>query len=320
MSSHHGSTTGPFYHKRAVVTGGTGMIGRHLVLLLAQAGASVKTVSLEAEGLLGVPHVTADLQEPQVCRALLRDVDYVFHLAGMKGSARVTRERPASFLVPMLTMDVNVLEACRANQVPRVLYTSSIGAYSAGAEALVEEDAQVGPPMDFCAWAKRMGEMTIEAFRREYGLLNFAVVRPANVYGPHDSFHRDAMVIPALMHRIRHGEDPLVISGDWLAVRDFVYAEDVARGMMLAIATGGCYNLGSGIGYTIRELVETLSRITGCRCQFESSSAVGYAKRVLAIAKAKRELGWEPQVLLEEGLRRTWEWYRHGSESESREG
>lgn len=309
MSSHASSTPGPFYGKSAIVTGGTGMIGRQLVELLVKAGARVMTVSLDEKGIPGVPHVSEDMTDSQLCRGLLRDVDYVFHLAGMKGSARVTQERPASFLVPMLAMDVNVLEACRKNQVPRVLYTSSIGAYSAGAEALLEEDALVGPPMDFCAWAKRMGELTVEAFRREYGLLNFAVVRPANVYGPHDSFHQGAMVIPALMHRIRHGEDPLVVWGDGLSVRDFVYAEDVARGMMLAIAAGGCYNLGSGIGYTIRDLVETLSRITGCRCQFESSSAVGYAKRVLAIAKAKRELGWEPQVSLEEGLRRTWAWY-----------
>ncbi|MFH1484919.1 MAG: NAD(P)-dependent oxidoreductase [Chloroflexota bacterium] len=299
-----------FKGKRVLVTGGTGMIGRQVVEILLETGVEVMTVSLDEE-IPGVPHIQVNLMDFGVCKAIITGFDCVLHLAGMKGSARETGRKPATYFILMAGVSLNVLEACRQNQVKSVVYTSSIGAYGE-AEVLRETNDPNVPPMDFCAWGKRFGELQIQAYIKEFGLENFAVVRPCAVYGPHDRFHEGAMVIPALMHRIRRGADPLVVWGDGSAVRDFAYSRDIAEGVILAShygTRGGFVNLGSGEGHSVREVVETLGKITGCRYEFDPSKAAGYPRRVMDISRAREWLGWEPSTSLEEGLRKTWEWY-----------
>ncbi len=171
-----------------------------------------------------------------------------------------------------------------------------------------------GAPMDeFPGWAKRMAELQVQAYRIQYGLENFSVVRPCNVYGPGDNFDpANAMVIPSLMARIRAGEDPLVVWGDGTSVRDFAYSRDVAEGILLAAhhGTGGrAVNLASGAGVSIRELVETLSRVVPFRCRFDAGKSGGFPRRVMDISLARRLLHYNPSTSLEEGLRLTWEWY-----------
>ena len=303
-----------FQNKRVLITGGTGLIGRQVVSILCDAGAHVTIASLD--DILVHPvaeHILGDLTDLSFCKEITSGKDYVFHIAGVKGSIEVTMSRPASFFVPLLMMNTNILEACRLNNVSKVLYTSSIGAYAAG-EVFKEENGVEGEPMDmFPGWAKRIAEMQVQAYRIQYGLDNFAIVRPCNVYGPGDNFDPDnAMVIPALMYRIHSGEDPLLIWGDGSAIRDFAYSEDVARGMILALyhGTDSCFvNLGSGRGYSIRELVETLHNFIPFNYEFDISRSGGFPRRIMDISLAHEMLGYEPQTPLVEGLRRTWDWY-----------
>lgn len=298
----------------ALVTGGTGLIGRQVVRILCDAGASVRVVSLDKiEVDPRAEHVTGDLSDFNLCQELTEGMDYVFHVAGIKGSIDVTKSKPASFFVPLLMMNTNMLEAARVCGVRKVVYTSSIGAYPS-AEVFKESDGDAGPPMDmFPGWAKRMAEMQIRAYQIQYGLENFAVVRPCNVYGPGDNFDPDnAMVIPSLMHRIHHGEDPLRVWGDGSAVRDFAYSDDVAEGVILALhhGTRGRYvNLGSGRGYTIRELVETLNSFISFRYEFDTTKSSGFPRRVMDISLAREMIGYDPQTSLAEGLQRTWQWF-----------
>ncbi len=300
--------------KSALVTGGTGLIGRQVVQLLCDAGANVKIVSLDSIRVHDeAEHILGDLTDFAFCKEITAGVDHVYHVAGIKGSIEVTKSKPASFFVPLIMMNTNILEACRLNQVERVLYASSIGAYPA-AEIFRESEAGEGEPMDmFPGWAKRMAEMQVQAYRTQYGLDNFAIVRPCNVYGPGDNFDpASAMVVPALMHRIYHGEDPLMVWGDGAAIRDFAYSEDVARGMILSsyYGTGSKFiNLGSGKGYSIRELVETLNSVVPFNYEFDVSKPGGFPRRIMDIALAKEKLGYEPRVSLRDGLKRTWDWY-----------
>lgn len=304
-----------FAGQRVLVTGGTGMVGRQVVALLARAGAVVRTASLDRLEV-AVPgvfdHRYGDLTDPLFCRAIVRDVDAVCHLAGIKGSVEVTTKRPASFLVPLLQMNTNLLEAARQAQVRKLVYTSSIGAYPSR-EVFREAEAWDGPPMDvFPGWAKRMGELQIDAYRREYGL-DWAAVRLTNVYGPGDNFDpASAMVIPSLIARAASGEDPLVVWGDGSAVRDFAYSGDVAGGILLALArgTGGeVLNLGSGDPVSIRELVETLARVLPFRFEFDATKPAGFPRRVMDVTRARERLGYVPQTSLLEGLKATWAWY-----------
>jgi GDP-L-fucose synthase len=298
-----------------LVTGGTGLIGRQLVRLLCDAGARVTAVSLDdVEVEPRAERVFGDLTDYSFCTRLTADTDFVFHVAGIKGSVEVTKRRPASFFVPLMMMNTNVLEACRVNQVQKVLYTSSIGAYSSRESFSELEDDGSGVPMDtFPGWAKRMGELQVQAYRIEHGLENFAVVRPSNVYGPGDNFDpATAMVIPALMSRIRSGEDPVVVWGDGSAVRDFIYSEDVARGMLLALHHGTDsrpVNLGSGVGVSVAELVETLKTIVPFNYRFDPSGPGGFPRRVMDMTLARQRLGFVPATSLASGLRQTWDWY-----------
>ena len=241
-------------------------------------------------------------------------MDCVFHVAGIKGSVKVTLEKPASFFVPLLMFNTNVLEASRINNVKKLVYTSSIGAYSSK-EIFVESDKEDQiPPMDmYPCWAKRMAEMQIKAYQIQYDLENYSIVRPCNVYGPGDNFDpENAMVIPSLMSRIRSGENPMRIWGDGSAIRDFAFARDVAEGTIQALfyGTKGKYlNLGSGKAVTIKKLVETLNSFLDFKYIFEISKSSGWPKRLMDISLAEKMIGYNPSTSLEDGLKETWNWF-----------
>jgi GDP-L-fucose synthase len=309
-----------FDKKKILVTGGTGLIGRFVVSKLLNFNAKVTVVSLD-DFLVdkSAKHIKGDLTNFEFCKKITRNIDYAFHLSGIKGSVKVTIEKPASFFVPLLMMNTNFLEACRLNNVNRLVYTSSIGAYSSR-EVFIENEEDINkPPMDmFPGWAKRMAEMQIKAYKKQYNLNNFFVVRPCNVYGPGDNFDpENAMVIPTLMNRIFKKEDPVIIWGDGSAVRDFAYAGDIADGIILAIVKGtgnfDFLNLGSGNGYTIKELVETLSEVVNFNYRFDKTKDTGFPKRIMDINNAKKILDYSPKISLKEGLKETWSWYINNS-------
>jgi GDP-L-fucose synthase len=119
-----------FSGSNVLVTGGTGLIGREITRILCDAGAKVRIVSLDRiEVDNRASHIIGDLTDFTLCKELARDTDFVFHVAGIKGSIEVTKAKPASFFVPLLMFNTNVLEACRLNKVRKVVYTSSIGAW-----------------------------------------------------------------------------------------------------------------------------------------------------------------------------------------------
>jgi len=303
-----------FEGKRALVTGGTGLIGRQVVSILCDAKAIVVVATLDKLKLDDrATYLYGDLTDFALCKLLTQGMDFVFHIAGIKGSIEVTKTKPASHFVPALMFNTNVLEACRINKVSKVVYTSSIGAYSS-AEVFKETDNQDGPPMDFqSGWAKRIAEMQIKAYQIQYGLNNFAIVRPCNVYGPGDSFDPEsAMVIPSLMYRIHNKENPLRVWGDGSAIRDFAYSRDVAEGIIQALYYGtnsSFVNLGSGNGVTIKELVETLNSFIGFKYEFDTTKPVGFPKRVMDISLARELIRYNPTTSLMKGLKETWEWY-----------
>jgi GDP-L-fucose synthase len=240
-------------------------------------------------------------------------MDCVFHVAGIKGSIEITKSKPASFFVPLLMFNTNVLEAARRNKVEKLVYTSSIGAYSS-AEIFVETENREGPPMDmFPGWAKRMAELQLQAYRQQYGL-DWAVVRPCNVYGPGDNFDpNNAMVIPSLMMRIHRGERPIVVWGDGSAVRDFAFSGDVAMGVIQALyygTRGDFVNLGSGDGYSILKLVETLREFIDFEYKFDASKPSGFPRRVMDINRAREWIHYSPKTSLRTGLEETWNWFK----------
>lgn len=303
-----------FIGKNVLVTGGTGLIGRQIVNILCDTGAHVKVVSLDKININEkADHIYGDLTSFEFCKDITKGMNFVFHVAGIKGSVEVTKAKPASFFVPLLMFNTNMLEACRINKVQKMVYTSSIGAYSS-AEVFKENENLDGAPMDmFPGWAKRMAELQIQAYKIQYNLDNFSVVRPCNVYGPGDNFDpENAMVIPSLMHRIYQKEDPVLIWGDGTAIRDFAYSKDVAEGVILALYYGtksGFVNLGSGKGYSIKELVDTLNSFIDFNYKFDTTKSSGFPRRVMDISLARKIINYNPTTSLIEGLKETWNWF-----------
>jgi GDP-L-fucose synthase len=304
--------------KNILVTGGTGLIGIPLVQMLIEKGARVKIVSLDdpSRAHPKAEFARVDITALDNCLKICKGMDYVFHLAGIKGSPAMTAKKPASFFVPLLLMNTNMMEAARLNGVKKYLYTSTVGVYSP-AEVFYEDDVWKTFPSQndrFAGWAKRMGELQAEAYKIEYGWNDIAIVRPANVYGPYDNFDpNNAMVIPSLIKRALGGENPLVVWGDGSAIRDFIYTRDVARGMLLAMesAIGQPINLGSGKGVSIREIVEVIvdNMEVKPKVVWDTSKPSGDKRRLMDISRA-RAIGFEPEISIEDGIKETMQWYK----------
>lgn len=307
-----------FSGKRVLVAGGTGMIGIPLVKMLIEQGAKVRIVSLDdpCRAHKDAEFIRKDLTTFDNCMDACEGVDFVFNLLGVKASPDIASLKPGRFMYATVSMEMNMLEAARHQNVSGYLLTSSVGVY-APAKIFVEDDVwkTFPSPNDwFTGWSKRIGELQVEAYKKEYGWKEIAIVRPANVYGPFDNFDREnAMVVPSLIRRALSGENPLMVWGDGKAVRDFIFADDVAFGMILVAQNmpEKPVNLGSGTGVSIKDLVTNIISYLNNPPEiiWDKSKAKGDDVRILSIARAK-ELGFEPKVSLREGVKRTMDWYR----------
>jgi len=259
-----------FKDMKVLVAGGTGMIGIPLVKLLIEQGAHVRISSLDdpSRANPSAEFIRLDLTKLENCRKVCSGMEFVFNLLGVKASPAITTTKPASFLYPTVMMEMNMLEAARIEGVAGYLLTSSIGVY-APAEIFYEDNVwkTFPSPNDwFSGWSKRIGELQAEAYKIEYNWDSIAIVRPANVYGPFDNFDsQNAMVVPSLIKRALSGEDPLRVWGDGTPLRDFIHANDVARGILIAAKKmpENPINLGNGKGVSIRDLVNIIVSCLG---------------------------------------------------------
>jgi len=306
-----------FRGKKVLVTGGTGMVGQQLVRLLIEAGAAVRIASLDdpARAQPQAEFKRVNLTKFEACEEVCHGMDYVFQLLGVKGSPAVSTKKPASFFVPTLLFNTNMMEAARQADVKWYLYTSSVGVY-APAEVFYEDDVWKTFPSEndkFPGWAKRVGELQAEAYAIEYGWKKVSIVRPANIYGPFDNFDpANSMVVPSLIRRAL-SEDPLTVWGDGSPVRDFIHSEDVARGMMLATEKGVTepLNLGSGKGVTIKQLVDIIvsNLPKKPKVVWDTTKPAGDKKRLMDMTRA-RKYGFEPQISFEQGIAQVMKWYQ----------
>ena len=314
-----------FYkNKRVLVAGGTGTIGVQLTRKLIKLGADVTVVSLDvpsrSKKLFGdyVEYIQADLTDKVNCLKVTAGQEIVFNLLCNKGAASISRKRAAECFIPMILYQLYLMEAAYKNNVERFLFVSSIGAYP-NIAIRKEEDLWEGFPKQidcYAGIAKRIGELQGEVYSLIYDWGAVRIVRPANVYGAYDNFDsKTGQVIPALITRMVSGENPVRIWG-FSAVRDFIYSEDVADGMLLALEKlPPCepVNLGSGIGYTVYRVANIISSYMEPVPEIiqQKDVDIGDSVRVLDTVKAKSLLGFEMQTPIEVGIKQTIDWYRN---------
>ena len=308
-----------FYkNKKILVTGGTGLIGRQLVDILLSYGSKVLVVSLDTPKNLDkkVKFIKKDLRIFDNCLKVCKGVDFVFHLAGVKGSPDMTLKKPASFMIPTLLFSINMMEAARRQKVKRYLFTSSIGVY-ANNKILKESDVWKTFPSDkdyIPGWTKRICELQAEALKIQYNFKNVSIVRPANVYGPYDNFdENNAMVIPSLINRALRSKKNLKVWGDGSAIRDFIYSSDVAKGMIIAVYKGinKPINLGSGKGVSIKTIAELISKLVPngpLKIIWDKSKPSGDKIRLMDTSNAKK-IGFKTEVDILKGISNTINWY-----------
>lgn len=308
--------------KKVLVTGGTGMVGQPLVELLIEEGCDVTVVSLDDPSRVqqdSITFVQSDLRDFNTCLEVTKNQDIVFHVAGVKGSPLLTRSKPASFFVPMLQFNTNVLEAARINNVEWSLYTSTVGVYGPS-EVFREDDLWEQMPSKndwFAGWAKRVGELQVEAYKIQYGESNISIVRPVNIYGRYDNFNpQTSMVIPSLIYRALKSRDVLEVWGDGSPLRDFINARDVARAMVFCVKNQVIepVNVGNGKGISIGELVETIvdSVPHPLEVEWDTSKPMGDKARVADTSRING-LGFHPEVTLEAGIKDAIDWYLENS-------
>jgi GDP-L-fucose synthase len=315
-----------FYHQKSVlVAGGTGMIGIPTVQRLVALGARVKVVSMDSEAFAArvlPPEVSferADLTDREQCLRAVKGQAYVLNLVGIKGSVGIGQTKVASYLVPMLRFQTNLMEAAFLERAERFLFVSSICSYPRAGGAKLEDTLWDGMPMQndrIPGLAKRIGEVQAEAYLLEHQWTAPRIVRPANVYGPFDDFNpATGQVIPALIARMLAGENPIKIWGDGTAIRDFIYADDLADWILIALEKAPpCLplNLGAGEAISIRRLADTIAAAmpNPPSIQWDATKPTGDPVRLLSVERAAREIGFAPRVSLEQGIRQTIDWYR----------
>ena len=306
--------------KKVLVTGGTGLIGQQLIKLLKEEGANIRIVSLDNNSLVppDVEFMQLDLMNFDNCKKACQNVDVVFNLIGIKTSPKIIKEKPANIFVSYLRFNTNIIEAARQSNVGWFLYVSTIGVYSP-TDVMSEDDLWNGFPSKhdwYGGWAKRMGEMQLETYKIQYGLNNYSIIRPANVYGPYDDFSETSMVIPSLIKRVYNKENPFVVWGDGTSIRDFIYSEDVARAMIFAVTNeiNEPLNVGSGKGISIKDVVNTVIEISGYNPEiiWDISKPSGDKQRILNTNKLNN-YGFTSKINLKDGLTKTLEWYKLNS-------
>jgi GDP-L-fucose synthase len=310
-----------FKNKKILITGGGGMIGRSLVNQLKDEECEITIADLTKPLDLpeGVKFHEVDLRYFDNCLTLCNGMNYIFHLAGVKGSPQMCKEQPVDFMVPMLQFNTNMIEAAYRSNVDWFLYTSSVGVYSP-AEVFYEDSVWStfpSPNDKYPGWAKRIGELQTETYKIQYGFDRFSIVRPANVFGSYDNFNpANAMVIPSLIRKAQEN-DILEVWGDGSPIRDFIYADDVAKGMIFAVKNKITkpLNLGSGVGYTIKEVVDLVVKHSGKNLEVKwlSDKPNGDQKRLFDMSTAK-SYGWEIEIGLEDGIKKTIEWFLNNKE------
>jgi UDP-glucose 4-epimerase len=303
-----------------LVTGGAGFIGSNLVDALLARGDEVtvvddlstgRRVNLEGALTAGAELVELDVRDRAALTALAseRAPELIFHLAAQI-DVRKSLEDPAFDAAVNVGGTANVLEAARATQARRTVFVSTGGAIygeGEGQRLPLAEDAPIAP-LSAYGQSKFAAEGYLALYERLYGTSGVAL-RLGNVYGPRQDPLGEAGVIAIFCGLVKNGGRPTVY-GDGTQTRDYIYVGDVVGAALAAAesAAGGAFNIGAGRETSVLELVEALARIGGVE-GFEPEFApprAGEVQRIaLDAAHAERELGWRPEVGLDEGLKRT---------------
>jgi GDP-L-fucose synthase len=294
--------------KSVTLTGGAGFLG-------AAVAASLEELGAETRIIRSVDH---DLRDPAAARRAVERAEVVIHLAARVGGIGFNRRNPAPLVYDNLMIGANVFEQSRLAGVQKLVAACTVCAYPKFTPVpFSESELWNGYPEESNApygLAKKMLLVLSDAYRRQYGFDSCAPI-VANLYGPGDNYDlEDSHVIAAMIRKFVEARDrgtgEVVLWGSGEPSREFLYVDDAARALLLAaerLDTSEPVNIGTGQETRIRDLAETIRRLTGFEGEitWDASKPDGQPARYLDVRRARELLGFEAEVPLEEGLRRT---------------
>jgi len=308
-----------YKNKNVLVTGATGLIGSHIVSNLLKKSANVRITIHENPNFFGdsVEAITGDLKNYDFCEKAVAGMDYVFHCAAFSGGLGLQLNRPLDTFFPNLIMNTNLLEASLRKNVDRFEFTSNNSVYPTSDDSMIEERGTEGVPFPIgYASIKRMGELQSKLFH-DNSEMKVAITRGGNAYGEYDNFDLDTShVVPALIRKVVEKHNPLIVWGDGTQIRDYIYAEDLAEGILLALenyANGEPINIGTGKTTTTKELIETICDICDYKdveIIFDETKLVGQKIKLIDITKCRNKLGFNAKTSLRDGLEKSINWFK----------
>lgn len=313
-----------FRDKRILVTGATGLIGSNLLDRLLKEGATLRATLHRREPVIKNPRIEylqCDLTRAEDCRRAVEGMQHVYLCAANSSGAAMISATPMIHVTPNILINTQMLEAAYEAGVEKLIWLGSTVAYPVSDKPMKEDQLLAGEPFHkyfFAGWAKRFTEILCQMYGEKLAKpMTTIVLRPTNVYGPHDDFElATSHVIPALIRKTVERWDPMEIWGDGSEVRDAIYVDDMVEAMVLAASRLDHYaaiNIGLGRGYSVRDLLKFVLELDGyenAKIKFDASKPTMIPLRLVDTSKAERLLGFRAPTDIREGLRRTLEWYR----------
>ncbi len=302
--------------KKILVTGGAGFLGQQVIQQLIQAGAQPENIAVPRSS-------NCDLRQLEACQKAVQGQDIVIHLAAHVGGIGLNREKPAELFYDNLMMGTQLIHSAYEAGIEKFVCVGTICAYPKFTPVpFKEEDLWAGYPEETNApygIAKKALLVQLEAYRLQYDF-NGIYLLPVNLYGPGDNFKPESShVIPALIRKVyeaqRDGIKQLKVWGDGSPTREFLHANDAARGIVLAMQKyneAAPINLGTNTEISIKDLVELICELMAFEGElvWETDKPNGQPRRCLDTQKAKEKFGFEAAIDLRQGLQETIDWYR----------
>jgi GDP-L-fucose synthase len=295
---------------KILVAGANGMVGSAIVK------------NLESKGYVNIIKGTRDdvdftNQDETIKYFFSEQPEYVFLAAAKVGGILGNKNHKAEMIYDNLMIQSNIIDSAYQVGVKKLLFLGSSCIYPKFAEVPITESSLLSGPLeptnDAYAIAKIAGIKMCQSYREQYGF-NAISVMPCNLYGINDSFDlKTCHVLPALIRKLHEGGE-VILWGDGSPKREFLHADDLAEACYVCMQKydeSSHINIGVGEDITIKELAQMISKVVGFNGEIKWNSDVpnGTLRKVLNVDKIK-ELGWEPKVTLEEGLKKTYEWYK----------
>lgn len=305
---------------RCLVVGGNGFIGSHLSERLLREGYEVAVLDRFKSGVNNLWEISGQIEifrgsylDQELLRTAMKGMDYVFHYASSTTPATSIAD-PDYEIESNLLGSVRLLQIARDEGVKKVIFPSSGGTIYGEPKRLPVREEDCALPSNPYAISKWAVERYLHHFHELYGL-DYLILRYSNPYGERQSPYGKQGVIPIFLNRIKHNQRP-VIYGDGSMVRDYIYINDIIDATSIlfeSVIKDKVFNVGSGIGVSLNEIIKTMYSIFGeeIRPIYEINSSRTYVTSiVLDIAKIETKTGWKPSTSIEEGIRKTWIWIK----------